>query len=327
MSGNSKLLAYLQLFRIPNVFTSISDVAMGYVVVNSATLNWGELACLVAASSLLYTAGMTLNDVYDVDEDTKERPDRPIPSGRISLGTARSLGYGMLVGGVAFGFAAGYIPGGEPEFAWRSGVVATLIAVFVLLYDKVLKKTDAAPVAMGACRFFNVLLGMSTATALQGAGDVGPGAPLALLGFEQYQLLIAGGIGVYIIGVTLFARTEAVTSNRAMLTMATAIMGFGIILLILVNRYYHGSKPLTFNNELTWMLLVLLLAVTIIRRCISAISNPEPRFVQAAIKNCILSLVVLDASLALQFGGQYFGIGVLCLLIPTLLLGRWVYST
>ena len=337
MSKDSKLLAYFQLFRIPNVFTSMADVAMGYVVVvpvsihwaefHWAEFHWAEFACLIAATSLLYTAGMTLNDVYDVEVDTKERPDRPIPSGRIPLATARSLGYGMLISGVALGFAAGYVPGGEPAFPWRSGVVALLIAICVLLYDKVLKKTDAAPIAMGACRFFNVLLGMSVAPAHQLPGDIVPAAPLVLLGFEQYQLLIAGGIGVYIIGVTLFARTEASTSNRAMLTMGTAIMGFGVVMLVLVNRYYHSPQGLTFPNELTWMLLLLLMAATIIRRCAAAVFTPEPKFVQAAIKNCILSLIMLDAAVALQFGGTYHGIGVLCLLVPTLILGRWVYST
>ena len=46
---------------------------------------------------------MVLNDVYDVETDARERPYRPIPSGRISLNKAQSLGYGLLLCGVGLG--------------------------------------------------------------------------------------------------------------------------------------------------------------------------------------------------------------------------------
>ena len=168
--GSSRLLAYLQLFRAPNVFTAMADVAMGFLFVHQRPWPVEPLLCLLAASSLLYTAGMVLNDVYDVEVDTRERPTRPIPSGRISLGWARFLGYEFLVFGIVLGWCAGYLTSDAP-FAWRSGVVATALAVCVVLYDAVLKKTAAGPIAMGACRFLNVLLGMFPDSAL--AADLG----------------------------------------------------------------------------------------------------------------------------------------------------------
>jgi 4-hydroxybenzoate polyprenyltransferase len=58
-----------------------------------------------------------------------------------------------------------------------------------------------------------------------------------------------------------------------------------------------------------------------------AIALPQPRQVQAAVKQCILSLVVLDAALCLLASPWYNGVVVLALLIPALLLGKWVYST
>src|SRR5262245_5428925 len=91
--GSSTLLAWLRLFRAPNVFTAIADVMMGFFVVHGGfqpTAPVGLLVCLAAASALLYMAGMVLNDVFDFEVDAEERPFRPLPSGQISLPLART---------------------------------------------------------------------------------------------------------------------------------------------------------------------------------------------------------------------------------------------
>src|SRR4051812_6654179 len=100
----SSILPWLRLMRLPNVFTAIADVAMGYLVVNHSVDEPGKLACLIGASAALYTAGMVLNDVFDVQVDAKERPFRPLPSGQISLFAACWLGFVLL----AIGFVAGW---------------------------------------------------------------------------------------------------------------------------------------------------------------------------------------------------------------------------
>jgi len=85
----AKLLAYLRLFRLPNVFTAMADVAMGFLFVRQSLEPISMFACLLVASSLLYTAGMVLNDVFDYEVDRQERPQRPLPSGQIGLRWAR----------------------------------------------------------------------------------------------------------------------------------------------------------------------------------------------------------------------------------------------
>ena len=57
-----------------------------------------------------------------------------------------------------------------------------------------------------------------------------------------------------------------------------------------------------------------------------AISTPGPKEVQTAVKRCVLGLVALDAVLATAFVGAW-GLLVLLLLPPALVLGKWVYST
>jgi 4-hydroxybenzoate polyprenyltransferase len=326
--ASSRLLAWLQLFRAPNVFTAVADVAMGYFFVAGAASPPAPLALLIAASCLLYTAGMVLNDVYDFEIDSKERAFRPLPSGRISLATARRLGYAMLLCGVAAGWAAGF-SSGEADLPWRSGVVATILAGCVVLYDSAAKRTLAGPLAMGACRFLNVLLGMSAAPKVL-ADDA------LLLGYDAAQLVVAGGIGSYIVGVTWFARTEAkAQSSSLQLLAATGVMLSGIALLAI----YPGlasAPPLqmvamnvgvVLNPHSVWAILLALIAFPVIGRCLAAASDPVPQRVQTAVKRAILSLILFDGAVTLAAAGPVLAIAVLALLIPTIVLAAWIYST
>jgi 4-hydroxybenzoate polyprenyltransferase len=315
----SKLLAYLQLFRAPNVFTAIADVAMGFVFVAGSLQPVGGFVCLAIASCLLYTAGMILNDVYDFDVDMQERTSRPLPSGRISRRQARLLGYGMLVGGVFLASCVSLIETIPASVPWRSGVVALLLAASVVTYDKILKKTPLGPFAMGACRFFNVLLGMSFAA----SGNLTP------LNFDMNHLIVAGGIGVYIVGVTWFARTEAKESNRLLLTFGVGLMSAGVMMLAFFPKLAPAEVAQRFHIEpkFVWPMALFLLTVSILRRCLVAVADPTPKQVQAAVKQSILSLIVLDAAVTLLMADWPYAVGILALLVPTLLLGKWVYST
>lgn len=318
-ADSSTLLAYLQLFRAPNVFTAIADVAMGFVFVAGSLEPVGGFVCLAVASCLLYTAGMILNDVYDFDVDQQERPSRPLPSGRIPRVRAQLLGYGMLAGGVLLASCVSLIATMPASLASRSGVVALLIAASVVAYDKILKKTLLGPFAMGACRFFNVLLGMSFAA----TGDITP------LHFDTSHFVVAGGIGVYITGVTWFARTEAKESSRMLLMFGVGLMAAGIMMLAFFPKFASAGVAKQFHIEPTfvWPMAIFLLTVTILRRCLGAVANPTPRQVQSAVKQSILSLIILDASVALLMADWPYAVGILALLVPTLLLGKWVYST
>ena len=94
----SPLQSYLELLRLPNVFTAAADVAMGFFFVQAAwafnidvrppslrPIGIWTIGLLIVASASLYLAGMVLNDVFDIELDHEEQPYRPLPSGRISL--------------------------------------------------------------------------------------------------------------------------------------------------------------------------------------------------------------------------------------------------
>lgn len=300
---------WLQLFRLPNVFTAFADIGMGYAFTHEGLDDWRVLALLLAGSGLMYTAGMVLNDVYDVEIDARERPFRPLPSGRIPLRLAAHVGWEMLLLGAACAWAAGALAG-----ATRCGIVATALAIAVVSYDKLLKRTPAAPLAMGACRTLNVLLGMS---ALSG-------------GWQTPHLAIALGLGTYIVGVTWFARTEAVESRQASLAMATCVVFAGLAIVTLLPYWDNAEPPLArFARGLGngWHFLCAAMAAAILRRCVRAVLDPSPALVQAAVKNCIWSLIILDAVVCVAARGPLAGLAIVALLAPAMLLGRWIYAT
>lgn len=298
--------AYLQLVRLPNVLTAAADIVLGYMFTHEQLVEWPHFALLVAISCLLYLAGMALNDYFDRRQDARERPARPIPSGRVSVATARRLGFGMLGIGLGMGWGVTQITADV-----RPGLVATLLAAAIVLYDGVLKQTAMAPLAMGACRFLNVLLGMS----------------LSEQSWQAAHYVVAGGIGVYITGVTLFARTESRASSRMQLIQGIAVMLTGIALLASLPSWARGDEWPAIQPPPRWYVFWVLIGLLIGWRCLQAVLDPRPLRVQTAVKSCLFSLVILDAAACSATQDYCWPLVIVLLLAPSLLLGRWIYST
>lgn len=314
--------AYLELIRLPNVFTAMADVMLGYLLTHAVLRPPLTFMLLLASSSLLYSAGMVLNDLFDVMIDMRERPNRPLPSGRVHLRAAKRLGVSLLLSGVALGWAvsiAGFLQGGPLQV--RSGLAATLLAASVVAYDRYLKRTALGPVAMGTCRLLNVLLGASAADEVYSSI------------WHPMVWLVALGVGVYIVGVTWFARSEARESNRAQLALAMSVMAAGIALLAWFPSWADehlsvDSLPAeAWRIGMGWYLLWAALGVIILRRCALAVIDPSAARVQTAVKNCILSLIVLDAAACFAVRGIFWATMILVLIVPAMLLSRWIYST
>jgi len=311
------LLAWLRLMRVPNVFTALADVTMGYLFVRHNLEPVEAFACVAAASGLLYTAGIVLNDVFDIEIDRQERPERPLPSGAISWSVARAIGFTLLGLGVIAGWIGGLAFAADSPAPWRSGLVASVLAALIVLYNAWLKRTPAGPIAMGACRFANVLLGMSLAPVHA------EGWPL---GYGPAELLAAAGIGVYIVGVTWFSRNETEDEGATLpLIGAIAVMIAGGGLLAASAWYLPALENI--SSPAFFALLVALMLATVLRRAFVAAADPTPRNVQFAVKHGILSLIWLDAVVVAAVAPLPYSIGVALLIVPAYLLGRWVYST
>jgi len=299
---------YLELMRLPNVFTSMADVAMGFLFVRdlvTAADVW-LLALLLGSSSLLYLAGVVLNDVFDLELDSRERPFRPLPSGRISLGAARWFGWGLLFAGAVLGFVAAFLISNI-----LPATIVVILVTSILIYDAGLKSTVIGPILMGACRMFNVFLGMSAAG----------GA------FAAEHWTVAGAIGLYITGVTWFARTENTRSARLHLALATIVMMLGIALLSSLPHWSDRINPLLQEEPQRWRLLMLILGMLIGWRCLRAIIAPSPAQVQAAVTQSIFSLIILDAAACYAVCGVFWSVMILLLLLPAMFFGKWISVT
>lgn len=137
----------LELVRAPAALTVLGDALIGSL--STGRRSRGRAAALAASSVCLYTAGMALNDYADAELDARERPERPIPSGRISRGAAFGVGVALTSVGVGAAFVAGR----------SSGLVSLALAASLWSYDLVFKSTRLGPLVMAACRGLDVLMG------------------------------------------------------------------------------------------------------------------------------------------------------------------------
>src|SRR3954463_8694206 len=103
-TAEERVRGYLELLRPANVVTAVADVLAGYAVAGRG--NHRALPWLLAATVCLYAGGGVLNDVFDRTLDAVERPERPIPSGRVTASRAALLGGMLLAAGVALAAVA-----------------------------------------------------------------------------------------------------------------------------------------------------------------------------------------------------------------------------
>ena len=312
MVSRSVPRAWLQLLRVPNHPTAWADVLAGGMFVWGGWPPAAALAALLGSSWALYAAGMVLNDVFDFEQDARERPSRPLPSGRIARPTALAVGIGLLAVGMACAVGAAWFCGD-----WRPVIVATVLALLVLAYDGWLKPTRWAPFVMGACRTANWLLGMTA----------GVSAHASWCGFETAGLVAAAGIGVYVCGITWFARDEAGAPRRSEQVVGLLLMLGGLGLWAAVggvDPFATGARSLRFSHPIVWPLLVVMIGFPVLRRGLVAMMGGSPG---GAIKLMIFSIIVLDAALVLATATGTAALLVLSLLLPAWLLGKWVYST
>jgi hypothetical protein len=294
----SDLRVYAQLVRLPNLPTALADICLGVLAAHALPEHGFSFAVLLLSSGCLYSAGMVWNDYFDVEQDRRERSFRPLPSGRVSPRQAVRLGVVLLAAGVLLAALAG------AAAFW----VAVCLVGAILAYDGWLKRIWAGPLAMGTCRFLNVLLGVSACGSLLWPR----GAHLALV------------VGLYIVGVTWFARSEARRSNPNALRGAAAVMLASLILALPLPVFLPSEQHSSFLFPYLLVGLGFLVGVPVAR----AITNPAPSHVQAAVKRSLMGLILLDTVLATATAGA-IGLVILLLLAPSLYLNRkrWLYAT
>lgn len=99
-SPSSKPLAYVRLIRPVNCIMMGIAVIVGEVAIAGGlpSLSQGVFGFLV--SSLLAGSAMVFNDIIDRQIDQVNEPERPIPSGAVSVGSAKVFGAALTLMGI-----------------------------------------------------------------------------------------------------------------------------------------------------------------------------------------------------------------------------------
>jgi 4-hydroxybenzoate polyprenyltransferase len=279
-----RLTDALELVRAPNILTAPADVGMG-LAVSGAAFD-GSAVLLLGASALAYGGGMALNDAVDAHLDAVERPERVIPSGRISRSAAFGLGGGLLGASVVLAALAGLGP----------FLVALAFAAMIVFYDVRGKGTPLGPPSMAACRGLNAGMGIALGAATWGA--VGAAIVLA----------------AYVLVVTVVSSFEVTEAPKRVVQgagLALAALVTAALVLIAV----HWDEPIAGIGVLA--LLVLWLASPYR----AALIHPAPKRIIALIGAAVLGIVLLDAAFAVAAAGLA-GLLVAALFAPAFLLKR-----
>lgn len=163
---------------------------MAAIVLVGGALSDTRTYPVALALSLFYIGGMFLNDAYDAEIDSQERPERPIPSGQVTQAQVFTWGFGMLVVGIGLLLWSGLgYSDGTGYWPAASGVG---LAASIVLYNRHHKGNPSSPLIMGMCRVFVYLT-----------------AGLCFVVSLSQPLLIGAGLLLaYLIGLTYVAKQE-----------------------------------------------------------------------------------------------------------------------
>lgn len=296
---SQRVKEYLQLIRLPNVFTTPSNILAGYFAAVTTTAaaeaDGVHLIAIMVSSGLLYIAGIVLNDYFDIEIDKKERPSRPLPSGKISKGYALTIAIVALLIANIIALVVGPI----------SLAISLALTLLIIAYDYQLKYSVLGPFAMGGTRSLNVIFGASP----------------VLLYTDNHSVAIvaaaAASLFFYVSSITILSKKE-VGKERPNSTLVILIV-FGVILAIV---------PLGMLLQFEWTFLLnlsIFAGVTIVtfRQYIAK----EVPSVQKAVRNMVISIIILDSVFVTGTAGLPYGLATLLLIAPVVVLAKKLYVT
>lgn len=239
------LSAWIELIRLPNIFTIPGDILAGVFL---AGINTGEIHLIlpvIIISFFLYISGLMLNDYFDRETDKLERPSRPIPSGRVKPESVLTVSLVLI--GIALALS---LMATARILVFR---IVLIIVFLVFSYNAFARKIPLIGfIVMGLCRGFNVILGASICA-------------------KPFDSMVLGGAGIETIYITIVSAIAYNEINPALhpfnktdtKTKRTHVVGTLIRYLILVQfiliavSIFNNSGQLSYS--LTAMAFLLLL--------------------------------------------------------------------
>ena len=284
-----------RLGRVSNLPTTWSNVLAAWILSSSGSLDIGFWILLVAIT-LFYLGGMFLNDAFDADIDAIDRPDRPIPSGRVKRRLVFQFGFFMLLGGGVFVALATHFHGSDQMFA---ALLASLFLVgIIVLYNIWHKSNPFSPMIMGASRF---LIYICCALVVASSVD---------------STVLLGGIilFLYVVGLTCLAKQENMTQLASLwpLSLLAFPPAYGVFFAI-------------FENEVAVIFTVLLLIW--IGHSAGVLIYGKLDNIQRSVSGLIAGISLLDAQLIAMQGESKLALAAFLAFLSVLLLQRRIPGT
>ncbi len=245
---------YLQLVRLPGIFTAFSNVLIGYFFSFSYNSEVIFLPYLLVTSGMLFCSGMIFNDYFDYNRDKKERSFRPLPSGKISKQNALLIGFIFLILANISAFFLGF----------DSLIISLILSCMILFYNLKLKSISFLGILnLSVIRMLNILLGFS----------------IIGISFEFIQYLFP--LGIFIVGISILAKNE-IKSNlviyKKLNKIITIITITSVSILVIINFQFESLLFLglfsflsvyslffkKIQNQITFQLLLIILLDSIL---------------------------------------------------------------
>jgi len=280
---------YFQLVRIPGIFTAFSNVLIGYFFSLSNNPDFTSLPFLLVTSGMLFSAGMIFNDFFDLNIDKKERPNRPLPSGKISKQKALFLGIIFLIIGNIFAFIVGY----------DSLIVSLVMTGMIISYNYKLKFSSFLGIfSLSVIRFLNVLLGFT------------------IISFSYEIIQFAIPIAIFVGGISILAKNE-IGFSTLISQKLNKLLNFVTIIYVCV---------LIVKNFQIEQLIFLSLFSLLSLNPFNNQKNSETK-IQKQVTFQLLSIILLDATIITLFSPFYYGILISLLVVPAYLITKKLYLT
>ncbi|WP_157366650.1 UbiA-like protein EboC [Aquimarina agarilytica] len=280
--------------RPANILTAISDIIAGFSVAGIflyplMDTKFESMILLIVSTMGLYAGGIIFNDVFDYKADKLNRPERMLPSGKISMNEAIIFGSSLFAIGVISAFLV----------STQSGIIAFSICILALTYDKYAKHHSVlGPINMGLCRSMNLLLGMSIINNV-----------IPLMWFLGCIPL------AFIAAITLVGQKEAHGNNKNSIIKAIILDTLVVLFFIFLMLYGYLKIWTTIPFLLFWF------GINLIAKARALIHN-HPKQIQQAVKIGVLSLIPLNAIYVVGFANWYYALLLICLLPISMLVAK-----
>jgi len=299
MTISSTVINYLKLVRIANVFTTVSNILLGYFFfTNINNLDYFIIVKVISISVFLYIGGMVLNDYFDIKIDKKERPLRPLPSNKITQKNALVI----ILFSFSYSLIVSFIVGSN------TFILTLIMITLIFLYNKFLKNTIYGPMNMGVIRSLNIVLGTSQSLSLseESLFDVRFLIPI----FSEF---------FYVYAITILSKNETKEYFFNLYNIFPFVIIYLLIFFVFFFILLDIFNYLSLIPLLIFFSMIVYSQISLLKKIIT---------IQKSISHLIMMIVILDSIFITDIVGIYYGLTLsVLLIIPILFLSRKIYMT